>query len=261
MNRSFKITVISIASVVLMSQPLVGQAVVNVDLGARVSDGKTIVGTSQNLPTMNSTEAWDIGSDAAAQVIGYYTSDALARDRKDLTKSAAIWTRGWLKRTCGSLKQAVVKKCKAAAVFDIDETLFSAYNVASTATPAFTYDPQRSDNAEKNCMTPTIKATRKLLVDFQKWGLDIYLITGRAESKRTATVTCLNAAGISGWKNLIMKQLDDQSLASTYKANARKGIEASGVTIGPSVGDQLSDMSYGHLGRGFLLPNLMYFIP
>jgi hypothetical protein len=110
-------------------------------------------------------------------------------------------------------------------------------------------------------MTPTIKATRKLLVDFQKWGLDIYLITGRAESKRTATVTCLNAAGISGWKNLIMKQLDDQSLASTYKANARKGIEASAVTIGPSVGDQLSDMSYGHLGRGFLLPNLMYFIP
>jgi len=34
-----------------------------------------------------------------------------------------------------------------------------------------------------------------------------------------------------------------------------------GVKIGPSIGDQVSDMSYGYLGRGFLLPNLMYLVP
>jgi hypothetical protein len=28
-----------------------------------------------------------------------------------------------------------------------------------------------------------------------------------------------------------------------------------------SIGDQVSDMSKGHLKAGFLLPNLMYFIP
>lgn len=261
MKKSMKMTLISVATVVFISQPLVGQAVITVDPGAKVSAGKTIVGSGQNLPTMNSTEAWDIGSEAEDQLNAYYTSSSLAQDRKDLTNSASAWTRGWLKKTCGSLEVTVVKKCKAAAVFDIDDTLVSRYNLEASTTPAFSYDPERAYIAESTCLMPTIKATKKLLMNFQSWGLDIYLITGRKEPERAVTVACLNAAGISGWKSLVMKQLNDKNLASVYKANARKGIEATGVKIGPSIGDQVSDMSYGYMGRGFLLPNLMYLIP
>jgi hypothetical protein len=261
MKKSMKMTLIPVATVMLMSQPLVGHAVVTVDPGAKVSAGKTIVGSSQNLPTMNSIETWDIGSEAKDQVNAYYTSSALAKDRKDVANSASAWTRGWLKKTCGSLKPSVVKKCKAAAVFDIDETLFTAYNVASTNTPAFSYDSKRLYVAETTCLLPTIRAAKKLLTDFQNWGINIYLITGRKEPGRAVTIACLNAAGISGWKSLIMKQMDDTNLPSVYKANARKAIEATGVKIGPSIGDQISDMAYGYLGRGFLLPNLMYLVP
>jgi hypothetical protein len=38
-------------------------------------------------------------------------------------------------------------------------------------------------------------------------------------------------------------------------------LEREGYTIIASLGDQVSDMSFGALKKGFLLPNLMYFIP
>jgi len=89
MKKSMKMTLMSVASVMLMSQPLVGHAVVTVDPGAKVSAGKTIVGSSQNLPTMNSIETWDICSEARDQVNAYYTSSALAKDRKDVAYNVA----------------------------------------------------------------------------------------------------------------------------------------------------------------------------
>jgi hypothetical protein len=261
MNRGLRVAIISFATLALMSTPLVSQAVVPVDPGAKVSLGKTIIGTGQNLPTLNSSSPWDIGSEAKEQVIAYYTDGAVARDRRALMTSASAWTRTWLKDTCGSVKPAAIKECKAAAVFDIDDTLFSSYSVSSTNTPAFSYNPARSTAAETACELPTIKATKNLLKNFQSWGMDIFLITGRFETERAGTIKCLNAAGISGWKQLTLKQPDDKRPSSIYKANVRKNIEASGVKIGPSLGDQISDMSYGYLGRGFLMPNLMYFLP
>ncbi len=261
MSRDFRIIVLALTTALLISMPLASQAVVTVDPGSKVSAGKTIIGTGQNLPTLDSTQAWDIGSEAKDQVVAYYTDGAVARDRRDLVSSAKSWTRSWLKETCDSLKPAAIKACDAAAVFDIDDTLFSSYNVSSTNSPAFTYDPERSSVAETTCELPIIKTTRNLLKDFQSWGMNIFLITGRSETERKETMECLNAAGISGWKQLTMRQTGDKTPASSYKANARKSIEATGVKIGPSIGDQVSDMSFGSLGRGFLMPNLMYFIP
>lgn len=261
MNRALKVTTAAFATAVLVSIPMTGQAVVNVDPGAKTSAGKTIIGSGRNLPTLNPLAPWDIGSEAKDQVVAYYTDGTALRDRRDVTNSAKNWTRNWLKETCGSLELSVIKNCNAAAVFDIDDTLFSTYGVSSTNTPAFTYDPTRSSTAESTCALPTIRTTKKLFKDFQSWGMDIVLITGRYESERAATIKCLNAAGISGWKKLTMRQEGDKGLASTYKAKNRKAIEETGVKIGPSMGDQVSDMSYGYLGRGFLLPNLMFFIP
>jgi len=261
MNRTLKVISAALATAVMVSAPMTSQAVVNVDPGAKTSAGKTIIGSGQNLPTLGSSLPWDIGSEAKDQVVAYYTDGTALRDRRDVTNSAKNWTRNWLKQTCGSLKPIVIKNCNAAAVFDIDDTLFSSYGVSSTNTPSFTYDPTRSSIAETTCQLPTIKTTKKLLKNFQSWGMDIFLITGRYESERAGTIACLNAAGISDWKQLTMRQEGDKSLASTYKAKNRRAIEETGVKIGPSMGDQVSDMSYGYLGRGFLLPNLMYFIP
>jgi hypothetical protein len=48
--------------------------------------------------------------------------------------------------------------------------------------------------------------------------------------------------------------------SAEYKALARESLKRDGFTIVASVGDQVSDMSYGHLKRGFLMPNTMYYI-
>lgn len=236
-------------------------AVVTVDPGVSVSAGKTIIGSGQNLPTLDSASSWNIGPQAEELVNDYYTKGGVATDRRKVTTSAREWTKSWLKKTCGDLRSKSIKMCNAAAVFDIDETLLTSHSIAATNDPAFSYNPVRSLNAEQTCQTPVIRSTRNLLNTFRSWGLDIYVITGRGEKEREATVSCLMASGISGWKELIMKQPEDTTTAAIYKANARQRIESTGTKIGPSVGDQVSDMSFGHLERGFLIPNVMYFIP
>ena len=55
MNRTLKVTTAAFATAVLVSIPMTGQAVVNVDPGAKTSAGKTIIGSGQNLPTLGSS--------------------------------------------------------------------------------------------------------------------------------------------------------------------------------------------------------------
>jgi acid phosphatase len=74
-------------------------------------------------------------------------------------------------------------------------------------------------------------------------------------------IPCLNSLGFSGWDRYVMRGSAAPQLSSgEYKAIARKALEKKGFTIVASVGDQVSDMSYGHLRRGFLLPNTMYYL-
>ncbi|MFM7597441.1 MAG: HAD family acid phosphatase [Actinomycetota bacterium] len=49
--------------------------------------------------------------------------------------------------------------------------------------------------------------------------------------------------------------------ADVYKSQERDKLQRSGHRIVASIGDQVSDMSLGHLKAGFLLPNVMYYIP
>ena len=69
MNRTLKVITAAFATAVLVSIPMTGQAVVNVDPGAKTSAGKTIIGSGRNLPTLNPLAPWDIGSEAKDQVV------------------------------------------------------------------------------------------------------------------------------------------------------------------------------------------------
>ncbi len=185
----------------------------------------------------------------------------MERDQRQVAAAALTWTTSWLRDTCGSTRPAKVRACRAAAVFDIDDTLLSSYPTLSTNVPAFTWHSATSDASVEDCTKPVIEATRRLFKAFKRLGVTPMLITGRSDTQREETVRCLEAAGISGWNTLVMRSPDNRLPASVYKSQARKALEKKGWTIGPSVGDQISDMSYGHLGRGFLVPNPMYFIP
>lgn len=235
--------------------------VVPVDPGRSVSAGKTIVGTGQNLPTINAESTWNIGPSSAALVNAYYGSGAALADQRDLAAAATKWSKKWLREKCGSLKKAVVLECKAAAVFDIDDTLLSSYPTLSTNTPAFLFSQSSFDAAATQCTATVIEPVKELYLSLQRMGVATVLLTGRGESLRDATANCLRQAGLGGWETLILRQAGDTDSASLYKAKARRGLVKAGWQIGPSVGDQISDMSYGALGRGFLVPNPMYLIP
>ena len=240
--------------------PGVQAETVAVDPGRQVSAGKPITGSGQNLPTLDATAIWDIGSYPAQLVNGYYTSGEALRDQQAVARAARVWAKKWARDVCGATPPKV-RDCRLVAVFDIDDTLLSSYPTLSTNSPAFTYSPATDSASIEECTQPVIQPVKDLYLALQRMGYSTAVITGRSESQRDATVACLTRNGITDWESLVMKPSGSTMAASTYKAQARRALIREGWRIGPSIGDQVSDMSYGSLAHGFLIPNPMYLTP
>ena len=220
--------------------------------------GRTIIGTGQNLPPI-ANETYNVGSYMAPQVEAYYTGKAIQHDRADVALAAWRFVRDWTRKNCGPTP-ADVKACKAAVVFDVDETLLNSYTYSLSTTPQFTFDPTTWTEYVDSCGYAAIPQTRDIFHRFLKLGLHVSLVSAASSDTRQAMVKCLHEKGIAGWDDYIMKGPNDKLTDGEYKARARKGLEKEGLTIVASIGDQVSDMSFGHLRRGFLLPNTMYYI-
>lgn len=244
----------------LIAGPAAVAETLRVDPGSEIAAGKVIIGSGQNLPSMDSASPWDIGSYSASTVIAYYTTNA-ALDQAEVAAAAVAWTRNWLRRECGGLSVGAIGECRAIAVFDVDDTLLSTYPIGVAITPQFGYDPAASNEAVQACSTPVIQASREAYRIFRSWGMATAIITGRPVSQRQATLDCLAENGMSQWESVRLRSSADTGSAATYKKSAREELAAQGWRIGPSIGDQVSDMSYGSLGRGFLMPNVRYFLP
>jgi hypothetical protein len=257
-----RVVVCVLTTAVMFSGAAVAHAeVVPVDPGKNVSAGKPITGTGQNLPSLGAQTTWNIGANPAEFINSYYTSGAALRDQRDVALAARAWSKKWVRETCKSTAPATVRSCKAAAVFDIDDSLLSNYPTFSTNTPAFTFSQDAFNAAAADCSATVIEPVKRLYLALQRMGVATVLLTGRSESLRESTSNCLRQAGITNCEDLILKQPGDTDLASVYKAKTRKALIKAGWRIGPSVGDQISDMSLGSLEHGFLIPNPMYLIP
>ena len=221
--------------------------------------GRTIIGSGQNLPPI-ADSTYNVGSYMAPQVEAYYTGKAIQSDRADVALAAWRYVRDWTRERCGTTATAV-RACKAMVVFDVDETLLNSYTYSLAQDPQFTFNPTTWTEYVDACGYAVIPQTRDLFDRFASLGVRIALVSSANSDTRAAMVSCLNARGISGWDRYIMRTDKDADLsAGEYKALAREGLKREGFTIVASIGDQVSDMSYGNLKRGFLLPNTMYFI-
>lgn len=221
--------------------------------------GRTIIGTGQNLPPIAET-TYNVGSYMAPQVSAYYTGAQISKDRADVTLAAWRFVRDWTREQCGDTR-ASVRACKAMVVFDVDETLLNSYSYSIAQDPQFTFDPATWTEYVDACGYSTIPQTRKLLNRLKALGVHIALVSAGARDTKSAMVTCLSSRGISGWDRYIMRGDRAENVsAGEYKAIARKRLTSDGFTIVASIGDQVSDMSYGHLKRGFLMPNTMYYL-
>jgi hypothetical protein len=153
---------------------------------------------------------------------------------------------------------------KSAVVFDLDETLidnasFEITKWSGNSSYRYKTDWQKSSEA------PLIPETKTFMDWCREQGFKIYFISGRKEYLREATVKNLTNAGVTSdqYETLYLKRNDakfgDGSM-SVFKVEKQQEIEASGIKVAALLGDQQSDIA-GCLGRGFKLPNPIYFVP
>ncbi|CAN5518692.1 HAD family acid phosphatase [soil metagenome] len=161
-------------------------------------------------------------------------------------------------------EQAANKETKSPAlcvVSDIDETIldnrpFIEREVAKKV-KTVNWDGFAAwvDEAEAKPLKPSVE----MLTYARKKGLAVFLISGRVEKLRRATITNLIKYGIA-YDGLYLRGNLDKSSAIPMKSAYRKQIEAMGYKIIVNIGDQFSDLSGGYSVDCEKLPNKMYYI-
>jgi len=149
---------------------------------------------------------------------------------------------------------------RPAAVFDIDETLLSNWPYEMEHDFARIASLFR-DWAERSAC-PAIEPVKRFYVALHDAGIACFVITGRRETLRDATIRNLERQGISGWTGISFRPNDDRDTSVIpFKSGERARIESKGFTIITNIGDQDSDLAGGHALHTCKLPNPMYFIP
>ena len=130
---------------------------------------------------------------------------------------------------------------KLALVLDIDETTLSNYREMANAD--FAYNKPVFDAWVETAKAPAIPGTMRLFNEAKQLGVNVFFITGRAESERAATELNLHNQGFQDWQKLILRSpAQAKSTAQAYKSAARAAIVAEGYKIVLNVGDQWSDL-------------------
>ena len=257
------VVIVSCLALSLTMLPSAEATIVPLDPGA-VAAGRPLVWTTQNLPSLASTEPYDAGPGFAAQIENLYRSGRVRRLQRQIASAAARAIRQDIGTRCAMSGRGFpgAGGCRDLVVFDIDDTLLNNFELYAGNHPAFSYDDARQTRWVEQCRTPANHPVRRLFRRLQHDGVPVALVAGRPGDQRAATRRCLRLRGIDGWRFLILRDTRTADLpAARFKAMARAHIQGRGYRIVASIGDQVSDMSHGHLRRGFLLPNPMYYLP
>lgn len=148
-------------------------------------------------------------------------------------------------------------------IFDIDETLLSNlpyYGQHGYGSEMF--DHIQFDKWVLEGVAPPINPSLKLHKEVLSLGFKTFLLTGRTENKRNATINNLILAGFENWDRLILRGAEDHGkTAVSFKSDKRKEIVEEGFRIIGNSGDQWSDLIGSAVSmRSFKLSNPMYFI-
>jgi acid phosphatase len=147
-------------------------------------------------------------------------------------------------------------------VFDIDETTLSnlpyyaKHGFGTTLFNATSFNAYVLEGS-----APVLPETKRLYNKLLKIGVKPLFLTGRTEDQRAITVANLRSQGISGWKDLLLKQPGFKGSAVAYKSGERQKLQDAGYVIVGNIGDQWSDIIGAPEGaRTFKFPDPMYYI-
>ncbi|HEY9869228.1 MAG TPA: HAD family acid phosphatase, partial [Candidatus Obscuribacterales bacterium] len=151
-----------------------------------------------------------------------------------------------------------IGKPGVAVVSDIDETLLDNRGQFYRDRKDWTWAKFKAWQNESRASA--LEPTRRFLAWARKNGFAIFLVTGRFESQRAATIVNLVKCGIA-YDGLYMRRDQDKDLtAAQVKPPLRKAIEDLGFKIVVNIGDQWSDLVGGHAEECIKLPNKLYFV-
>jgi predicted secreted acid phosphatase len=170
---------------------------------------------------------------------------------------------------------ADASKQRLALVLDIDETALSNYPALRandfgwvTAGPC-ALDERGAPRSPcglrawvELARAERIEPVYELYASARLRGVGIFFISGRPETLRDATERNLRSAGYTDWTELVLRPAEPAyPTLAAFKTAARERIEKAGWRVVVNVGDQVSDLTGGHGGRSFLLPNPFYANP
>jgi acid phosphatase len=157
-------------------------------------------------------------------------------------------------------REAMPRATRPAVVFDIDETLLSnwPYIIEYDFARVPTFFPPWAEKSEDAAIEPV----KRFYLAMRGAGVATFVLTGRGEPLRAATIRNLERQGISGWEGISFRPPEDRDRSIVpFKSGQRARIEANGYTIIANIGDQDSDLAGGHSLNTCKLPNPAYFIP
>jgi len=157
-------------------------------------------------------------------------------------------------------REAARAAARPAVVFDIDETLLSNWPYLTQYD--FARVPALFAPWAEQSECPANEAGRRFYETMRDAGVATFVITGRREALRKATITNLERQGITGWAGIAFRPPDDHETSIVpFKSGERARIESNGYTIVANIRDQDSDLAGGHALQTCKLPNPAYFIP
>ncbi|MBL9216473.1 MAG: HAD family acid phosphatase [Opitutaceae bacterium] len=149
------------------------------------------------------------------------------------------------------------KDKKMAVVFDIDETTLT--NLRHIQANDFGYVPKIWDDWVEEGQAQAIIPMQTVYDTAVRGKVDIFFITGRTETQRTATERNLRQVGYETWTRIYYKPVSDPQLTSAgFKTEVRRQLTRDGYVIIANIGDQNSDLANGFAERTFKLPNPFY---
>lgn len=157
-----------------------------------------------------------VGPGFATEVEAYYDSGNALQQQAEIATAAFDWVKRWIANECGGNPRS----CKATVVFDVDETLLSNYEFYKGTD--FTFDQEGWNAFNESCRSTPIVPVRRLYTRLRTAGIRVVIMTGRAETTRAWTQTCLEQHGITGWDRLILRAPGETGLsADAYKSGER----------------------------------------